>query len=157
MEEKKGGKNEIAEGKERSGAREGEGGCWEVWKSATEEEEQYHPRGRSEPRGTMDARNLLRQFKNIGNYLRLLFDPDVYGLCKLYPVTGWTNPLPSSPFADRVARSYCSNDILAPRFVCVLRSRGDRSISLMNIQRAPRAFLPWKNVSIIRSAGCNWY
>jgi len=30
--------------------------------------------------------NLLRQFKNIGNYLRLLFDPDVYGLCKLYTV-----------------------------------------------------------------------
>lgn len=37
---------------------------------------------------TMDARNLLRQFKNIGNYLRLLFDPDVYGLCKLYAVMG---------------------------------------------------------------------
>lgn len=39
-------------------------------------------------RATMDARNLLRQFKNIGNYLRLLFDPDVYGLCKLYVVMG---------------------------------------------------------------------
>lgn len=34
----------------------------------------------------MDPRNLLRQFKNIDNYLRLLFDPDVYGLCKLYAV-----------------------------------------------------------------------
>ena len=33
-----------------------------------------------------NMRNLLRQFKNIGNYLRLLFDPDVYGLCKLYTV-----------------------------------------------------------------------
>lgn len=36
----------------------------------------------------MDVWNLLRQFKNVGNYLRLLFDPDVYGLCKLYIVMG---------------------------------------------------------------------
>lgn len=29
---------------------------------------------------------LSRQFKNTANYLRLLFDPDLYSLCKSYPV-----------------------------------------------------------------------
>ena len=38
----------------------------------------------SEEQTNNNMRNLLRQFKNIGNYLHLLFDPDVYGLCKLY-------------------------------------------------------------------------
>ena len=34
-------------------------------------------------------RNLLRQFKSIGNYLvPLLFDFDVYGLCKLCRLMG---------------------------------------------------------------------
>lgn len=34
----------------------------------------------------MNAQYLLRQFKNAANYLRLLFDPDLYSLCKSYPV-----------------------------------------------------------------------
>jgi len=53
-----------------------------------EGEERNQQRANGTSGATMDAWNLLRQFKNIGNYLRLLFDPDVYGLCKLYPVMG---------------------------------------------------------------------
>lgn len=51
-----------------------------------EDEERNQQRVNGTSGAAMDARNLLRQFKNIGNYLRLLFDPDVYGLCKLYTV-----------------------------------------------------------------------
>lgn len=48
-----------------------------------------------------DVRNLLRQFKNIGNYLRLLFDRDVYGLCKLYSAMGYL--LVSSSFSPQIS------------------------------------------------------
>lgn len=62
-----------------------------------------------------DARNLLRQFKNVGNYLRLLFDPDVYGLCKLYAVircltaaSSYTLRRESSSFrSPESLRSFC--------------------------------------------------
>lgn len=42
------------------------------------ENDDERARAKRAPRGTMDARNLLRQFKNIGNYLRLLFDPVMF-------------------------------------------------------------------------------
>lgn len=64
-------------------------------------------------------RNLLRQFKNIGNYLRLLFVPDVYGLCKLYAVMGCLTaalsyPLPSS--RKLIIRRYTEEVKIEPRY-----------------------------------------
>lgn len=52
------------------------------------DDERERERGREIEREsrTMNARYLLRQFKNTANYLRLLFDPDLYSLCKSYPV-----------------------------------------------------------------------
>lgn len=99
----------------------------------------------------MDARNLLRRFKNIGNYLRLLSDADVYGLCKLYPVTrggGWLSPLHDHPLSficvHRVAKSYCSNDsTFFSFFFLIFYVRWDRGRSInstMNIQRVVRLF-----------------
>lgn len=109
------------------------------WGRTIEDEEQNHCAGSSGTShgGTMDARNLLRRFKNIGNYLRLLSDADVYGLCKLYPVTrggGWLCPLHDHPLSficvHRVAKSYCSNDstFFSSFFLDILRTMGPRQI-----------------------------
>lgn len=85
----------------------------------------------------MDARNLLRQFKNIGNYLRLLFDPDVYGLCKLYPVTGWLNPTASRllSFICRPRREILLFKRHSSLFVFSLRPTYDRTEADRSIRR----------------------
>lgn len=74
-----------------------------------EGEERNHARVSETSRATTDARYLLRQFKNVGNYLRLLFIPDVYGLCKLYAVMGCLttarSPLPASSFVRESSSS----------------------------------------------------
>ena len=53
----------------------------------------------------MNARYLLRQFKNTANYLRLLFDPDLYSLCKSYP---------RNLVRDLIAKSYYRKDYFLP-------------------------------------------